>query len=190
MHKTSMQHFFYFFRNADSVRVVSFSNGSGHIRATKYTSCIFEAKFLGVRLWNGSPYAIRPLSVCLSVLSLLSVCDVSVSWQNGCMDQDESWHWGRPRPRPYCDRWEPSSPSRKGTQLPIFGQTDGWMKMPLMMEVGLGRGHIVLDMAKLPSERGTTPPCFRPMPIVAKRSPVSAIVELLFINGAIKSANG
>ena len=64
------------------------------------------------------------------------------------------------------------------------------MKMPLMMEVGLGRGHIVLDMAKLPSERGTTPPCFRPMPIVAKRSPVSAIVELLFINGAIKSANG
>jgi len=39
-----MQHFF---RNADSVRVVSSSSGSGQSQTTKYCciSCIFEAKF-------------------------------------------------------------------------------------------------------------------------------------------------
>jgi len=43
--------------------------------------------FLGDRLQNGSPYAIRPLSV-------LSVCYVGVLWPNGWMDQDETWHAG------------------------------------------------------------------------------------------------
>jgi len=28
----------------------------------------------------------------------LSVCDVGVPWPNGWMDQDETWHAGRPRP--------------------------------------------------------------------------------------------
>ena len=40
-----MQHFNDFFRNADSVHVVSSSSGSGQSYATKYISCIFEAKF-------------------------------------------------------------------------------------------------------------------------------------------------
>jgi len=26
------------------------------------------------------------------------------------MDQDETWHVGRTRPRPHCARWGPSSP--------------------------------------------------------------------------------
>jgi len=39
--------------------------------------------FCGDRLWNGLPYAIRPLSV-------LSVCNVGVLWPNGWMDQDET----------------------------------------------------------------------------------------------------
>jgi len=37
------------------------------------------------------------------------------------MDQDETWHTGRPRPRRYCVRWEPSSPHPKGYSPPIFG---------------------------------------------------------------------
>jgi len=45
MHKTSMQHFYDFFRSADSICVVSFSSGSGESQATKYISCIFENKF-------------------------------------------------------------------------------------------------------------------------------------------------
>jgi len=26
-------------------------------------------------------------------------------WPNGCMDQDGTWHVGRPRSRPHCARW-------------------------------------------------------------------------------------
>jgi len=33
---------------------------------------------------------------------------------NGCMDQDETWHGDRPRPRPHCVRWGPTSPPQKG----------------------------------------------------------------------------
>jgi len=31
-------------------------------------------------------------------------------WPNGWMDEDAIWYGGRPRPRPHCVRWEPSSP--------------------------------------------------------------------------------
>ena len=50
-----------------------------------------------------------------------------------------------------------------------YGQTAGWMKMPLSTEVDLGRGHIVLDGDQLtpPRERGTAAPSFRLMSVVA-----------------------
>jgi len=49
-------------------------------------------------------------------------------------------------------------------------------------EVGLGPGHIVLELDGdlAPTERGTAAPTFRPMSIVAKRSPISATAGLLF----------
>jgi len=69
-----------------------------------------------------------------------------------CMDQDATWYGGRPQPRPHFVTWGPSSPPLKGAQqLPKFsahvccGQMAGWSKMPLVMEVGLSPGHIVLD---------------------------------------------
>jgi len=34
----------------------------------------------------------------------LSVCNVGVFWPNGWMDRDDTWHGGRPRPRPHCVR--------------------------------------------------------------------------------------
>ena len=49
------------------------------------------------------------------------------------------------------------------------------MKMPLGKEVG----HIVLDGDQLGTQPTAAPPHFRPMPIVTKRSPVSATAELL-----------
>jgi len=65
-----------------------------------------------------------------------------------------------------------------GTQLPLLkkgrspqfsahvycGQTAGWIKMALDMEVGLGPGHIVLDgdPALPPQKGGTAPPIFSP----------------------------
>jgi len=53
--------------------------------------------------------SVRCLSVCLSV------CNVGVLWPNIWMDQDETWHAGRPRPWPHCVRWGPRSLSPKGT---------------------------------------------------------------------------
>jgi len=47
-------------------------------------------------------------------------CDICVHvlWPNGWMDQYETWYGGRPRSRPHCVRWGPSSPSRKGAHQP------------------------------------------------------------------------
>ena len=66
--------------------------------------------------------SVRFLSVCLSCLSVPSVCDVRALWPNGWTDQDETWHADRPRPWPHCVRWGPSSPPPKGhSPRPIFG---------------------------------------------------------------------
>ena len=70
----------------------------------------------------GRPF-VKRISVCYRtvVLSVLPVCNVGVLWPNGWMDQDETWHAGRPRPWPHCVSWGPSSPSPIGAQPPIFG---------------------------------------------------------------------
>jgi len=60
-----------------------------------------------------------------------------------------------------------------------FGQTVGWNKMPLGADVGLGPGYIVLDGDPAPTKGAQPPLTFRPMSTVAKRSPISAIAELL-----------
>jgi len=54
------------------------------------------------------------------------ICCPCLLWPNGWMDQNETWHRGRPRPWPHCIRWGPSSPSRKGAQPPIFGPCLLW----------------------------------------------------------------
>ena len=63
--------------------------------------------------------------------------------------------------------------------LVYCGQTVGWIKMPLGTKVGLGPGHIVLGRDPAPSKKGNSSPNFRPMSIVAKRSPISATAEFL-----------
>jgi len=54
--------------------------------------------------------------------------------------------------------------------------------MPLGTKVGLSPDHIVLDgdLAPPATEMGTQLPTFRPMSIVAKQSPISAIAEQLY----------
>jgi len=114
---------------------------------------------------------------CLSVVSCPSVCsNVGVLSPNGWMDQDETWHRGRP-----CVRWEPNP---QGAQPPFSAhfccsQTAGSIKMPLGREVDIGTGDNVLDGDPAPPERGTSAPSSRPMSIVAKRSPISATAEHL-----------
>ena len=82
-------------------------------------------------------------------------------WPNGWMDQDGTWHGGRPRPRPLCARWRPSStPKGHSPQFPAHvccGQTAGWIKMPLGMEVGLGLRDIVFDVDPATFRKKGTP---------------------------------
>jgi len=70
-------------------------------------------------------------------------------YPNGWMEQDATWY---AQPRRLCVRCGPISPTpKKGHISPYFsahvycGQTAGWIKMPIGMEVGLGSGDIVLD---------------------------------------------
>ena len=51
--------------------------------------------------------------------------------------------------------------------------------MPLGMEVGLGPGHIVLDVDPASPKKWGRAPNFRSMSIVDKRSPISAAAEHL-----------
>jgi len=71
---------------------------------------------------------------------------------NGCMDQDGTWHGGRPQPRQLCVRWGPSPTPQKGgrTPSPIFGPfllwPNGWMNTDTTWYGGsLSLGDIVFD---------------------------------------------
>ena len=95
-------------------------------------------------------------------------------WPNGCMDQDATWHGGRPRPMRHCVPMWTSYTQKKGhihlTQFLAHvccGQMAGWMKTMLGTEVDLGAGHIVLDGVPAPAKGALQPPSFRPMSIVA-----------------------
>ena len=70
-------------------------------------------------------------------------------WSKGWMDQDATWYGGRPRPRPHCDRWEPSSLIRGTAALQFSarvycGLLGGWINMLLGTEVGLSTDDTVL----------------------------------------------
>jgi len=79
------------------------------------------------------------------------------------MDQDDTWHGGRPWSTPHCARWGHSSPPQKREQSPQFsvhlycGQTAGCIKIPLGMKVRLSPGDIVFDVqTHLPPEKRHT----------------------------------
>jgi len=123
----------------------------------------------------GRPF-VKQFALCYRTV-VCSVCDVGLLWPNGWMDQDETWHRGRPWPHHIVldgEFWEPSSPQR-GTAASQFsvhvccGQTAGWIKMPLGMAYG-GRPrtwpHCCGDPAP-PKE--AQPRNFQPMSVVAKQ---------------------
>jgi len=66
--------------------------------------------------------------------------------------------------------------------LVYCGQTAGWIKTPLGMEVDLCPGHIVLDGDPAPPVKAAQqpPPLFGPC-LMWPRSPISATAELLLI---------
>jgi len=53
------------------------------------------------------------------ILSCLA-CDVGVLWSNGWVDQDETWHAGRPRPGHIVLDGDPPSPPQRGTTSSQF----------------------------------------------------------------------
>ena len=111
------------------------------------------------------PPLATPLALCYRtvVSPVLSVCEPGVLWPNGWMDQDETWHAGRPPlPWPQCVRWRPTSPPQRGTAAQFSahiccGKMAGWIKMPLGMEVGFGPGDCVRWGPSSP-KKGHSPP--------------------------------
>jgi len=109
-------------------------------------------------------------------------------WPNGWMDQDCSWHGGRPQPRwlyVRCDG-DPAPPKKGGGDPPQFsahvccGQTAGRMKAPLGTEVDLGQATLywMWSQLQLSAKRVQHPPSFLPC-LLWPRSPISATAELL-----------
>ena len=91
----------------------------------------------------------------------------SLLWPNGWIDQDGTWHGGRPWSSPHCARWGHSYPPQRGGRAPpIFRPifiVAGCIKMPLGMEVGLSIGDFVLDGDPAPAPKGAEPhPIFGP----------------------------
>jgi len=97
------------------------------------------------------------------------------------MHQDANWYGGRPQPRGRSVKWGASTPLQKGGGDPKFsahvycGQTAGWIKTALGMELGLGPGDFVLDgyPALSPKSGPSTLPNFQPISILAKRPDAS-----------------
>jgi len=85
-------------------------------------------------------------------------------WPNGWMDQDTTCYRGRPRPRPHCVRWEPSSPHlKKGTAPTLWTMfiVVKWLdgsRCHLVQRYASARpGHIVLHRDPAPPKRATAP---------------------------------
>ena len=63
-------------------------------------------------------------------------------WPNGWMDQDATWHGGRPQPRRLCVRWGASSLPKKGAgpSSQIFGPfllwPNGWKHQDATLYIG------------------------------------------------------
>jgi len=113
---------------------------------------------------------------------------------DGWMHQHATWYGCRPQPRRLCVRWGPGFHSPKGAQSPQFsanircGQTTGWPKMALGMEVGLGPGDCVRSGPSYPQGHSSPPHLFAPC-LFWPRSPISATAELL-LNHCRKSYTG
>jgi len=77
------------------------------------------------------------------------------------MHQDATWYRGRPQPRGLCVRWGPSplpkqarSPKKSFSAHIYCGQTAGWIKVALSMQVGLSPGECVGWGPSSPSPKG------------------------------------
>ena len=106
---------------------------------------------------------------------VLSVCRLSVC-------RSVTWRGGRPCPGHIVLDGDPAPP--KGAQPPNFPLwANGWMDEDATWYGSRPRPkrHCVRLKPSSPHGKGHSNPTFRPMSIVAKRSPISATAELLSI---------
>jgi len=104
-------------------------------------------------------------------------------WPKGWMDQDVIWYGGRPRTKPYCVRWGPSSPY-KGAQPPVFSPCllwpNCWMDQDATWYEGSAPATLCyMGTQRPPPKKKDTAPNFRSMSIVTKRSLILATAEHL-----------
>jgi len=95
-------------------------------------------------------------------------------WLNSWMDQDATWHEGRPQPRRLCVRWGPSRPPHKrgGAPSPICGPfllwPNGWMHQDAIWYGGRPQSRRLWvrwrpnPPPKREAEVGAEPPIFGP----------------------------
>jgi len=93
---------FFMHKNCNICFLTNFCHGRAHHGALHWAGWVTVCKMVPLSLWT-------------IVLYVCPVCDIGVLWPNGWTDQDETWHAGRPRPRPHCVRWGSSSPMERGT---------------------------------------------------------------------------
>ena len=103
------------------------------------------------------------------------------------MDQDATWYGGMPRPRPMLDGDPDPTQKRACSSPPLFDPylswPNGWMDQDAKDATWYEgrprpRRHCDIWGPSSPYKVAQSP-TFRPMSIVAKRSPISAIAELL-----------
>ena len=101
-----------------------------------------------------------PVCHVLSCPVCLSVCD-GVLWSNGWMDQDETWHAGRPR------SWPDSHLPPKGAQPPIFGPwPNGCVQQDTTWYGGRPQPRWRIRWgSSSPSPKEAHPPIFGPCPL-------------------------
>ena len=105
------------------------------------------------------------------------------------MDQDDTWHGGRPWPWRHSVTWGLSFPPKRDTGPQISAhvccdQTAGWIQMLLGMKVGLGPGHIVVHGTHPPPKKmagAQPPPQFLAHIYCGQTVVLSAVAELLLL---------
>ena len=102
--------------------IIFHSNRYGCFPLLQYVS-FTNAEFISVRCFRIQHFC---ATVCKTVrpklpdrcLSCLFVCNVSVLWPKGWMDQDDTWYGSRPRPRRHYAIDGDPAPPPKGAQQP------------------------------------------------------------------------